>query len=299
MSYTFNISCFSHPGPRENLEDAAMSIHLQSTIPIKNDKAILVLPDGAGGCKNGKVASRLAARTLLNSLIPHLNDSDELGVEIPLTPAEIITAIKSAFAEANDRIIRQATGDYEGMATTAVCGLIADSTLYIGWVGDSRLYQFQNGHLYRRTHDHSLVQEAMDRGELSPEDASCAPYAHIITKYLGGPSDKGTPSIRICPVCLNDIILLCSDGLTDVIPDNKIAETIRDCVMGNLSFSQLPACLVEQALISGTLDNVTVLAAQVLPENCSVYSENVTDLTCTGAYPVAAAQALSLSMKEF
>jgi serine/threonine protein phosphatase PrpC len=87
--------------------------------------------------------------------------------------------------------------------------------------------------------------------------------------------------------------------LTDVVPDSKIAETIRDCVQGNLPFSELPARLVEEALISGTQDNVTVLIAQVLPENCSAYSETVTDLTCTGAYPVAAAQALSLSMKEF
>jgi len=300
MSYTFNISCFSHPGPRENLEDAVQSALIQSIIPpgLRRTFLSLTLADGVGGHNKGEIASSLAVHTFSNVLISDVNGINQCGIDYSLKPDEIVTVLKRAFAQANDQIVHQATGNYEGMATTSVCGFIAASTLCIGWVGDSRLSQFQKGKLFRRTHDHSLVQEMIDREELSPEDADKVSYAHTITRYLGHP-DKGTPAIRICPVCPNDIILLCSDGLTDVIPDSKIAETIRDCVMGNLPFSELPARLVEEALISGTQDNVTVLAAQVLPENCSVYSENVTDLTCTGAYPVAAAQALSLSMKEF
>jgi protein phosphatase len=143
------------------------------------------------------------------------------------------------------------------MGTTLTILLIEDGIAHFSHVGDSRLYLFRNGSLRRLTRDHTVVQNEIDAGRLTPELARIAPHKNILTQSVGyhGTVDPVTSTRPVNP---GDLFLLCSDGLTDPLDDNALESLIATTPFEDLAFH-----LVDQALLHGTEDNVTVVVVRV------------------------------------
>lgn len=206
---------------------------------------VVVVCDGMGGQAAGDVASRLAC-----DIIQDILENNTFA-----TPAEAITR---AMLAANQGILhRTATNpDLEGMGSTCVMVIIKDDKVYYGWVGDSRIYYFSNGELRQVSHDQSYVQQLVDAGQLSAEEAERHPQKNEITNALGLPTM--TPP-EICAVPLTpepgSIMMLCSDGLSGMVN----AATMQQ-VLGadNMSLQDKAEQLVALANSGGGIDNITV-----------------------------------------
>jgi PPM family protein phosphatase len=287
---------FSHIdiGLRENVEDAAGGLTVTAAVPWPAQIAILTVADGAGGQKSGEVASELALRLIPSFLAGGFAASVSAGPEDCLSPDCILETLTKALAYANQAIVERAGSSpgLAGMATTVVCGVVVDNVLYLAWAGDSRCYLISQGQLRLLTHDHSEVQRLIDQGLICQGDAGSHPLAHTINRYLGQASNF-IPQTRVFGLAADDVVLLCTDGLTDVLADGRIAEVLRGCRLKELPLDELPGRLVEEALASGASDNVTVLCYQHAPG--SRQANPSPDRTLTGAYPVALAGMFSNS----
>jgi protein phosphatase len=234
---------------------------------------ILIAVDGVGGQANGEVASATALQEIGSHLV-----ADALRTTTARTPAQGATLLREALSRANDSILQQirANPSLAGMATTAVCALMVEDLLTVAWAGDSRCYVHSGGELRRLTRDHSEVQELLEAGILHHEDAKDHPLAHVITRYLGQPDGPGSEETTYA-LAPGDIVMLCTDGLTDAVDDEEIAGLIRACNRGVFPFEQLARLLVAEALKAGTLDNVTVLCCRHDHSGSGVASRTVTE----------------------
>ena len=216
------------------------------------DSYVLELPlfaiaDGVGGAQAGEVASRLAAAAL-SERPPDAHGEDTL-----------VTLI----GEANRRIYERALGDPEvaGMGTTITALLVdeAAGTIAIGHVGDSRAYLFRAGELRQLTDDHSLVGELVRSGRLSPENAEQHPHRSVITRAVGTEASVEVDVETIQPEP-GDLYILCSDGLTDMVPDAPIARVVADA---RAEPEAVARELVAAANRAGGIDNITVVAFEI------------------------------------
>ena len=221
---------------------------------------LVVLADGMGGYKGGEVASRLAVNTIL----------DELRSEIPnLSPGEIdeqtgytkeSLAARRSVVKANEAIfsISSSEPQYRGMGTTLVMGIFYDNQITVAHVGDSRMYRFRDGKLQQITVDHTLLQELVDRGFYTQEEANSSLNKNLVTRALG---IEGSIAVDIKEdlAMPGDIYILCSDGLTDMVDDQEIHATVK-AFKDNLD--QLADRLIEIANENGGRDNVSVLLAK-------------------------------------
>ena len=248
------IEAFAHtdPGPvRENNEDNLL---------IDQETGLFIVADGMGGHAAGEVASELAVQTV-RSVILEAHDPDETRLNRDIVDEEesIRERLRYAMNQACVRIRQEAFDHpvHRGMGTTLTILLIEDGIAHFSHVGDSRLYLFRNGSLRRLTRDHTVVQNEIDAGRLTPELARIAPHKNILTQSVGyhGTVDPVT-STR--PVNSGDIFMLCSDGLTDPLDDASLEQ-----IMAVTAFEDLAFHLVDQALINGTEDNVTVVVVRV------------------------------------
>jgi hypothetical protein len=150
------------------------------------------------------------------------------------------------------------------MGSTIVLAWLIDGKVYVGWCGDSRAYKYnpQRGFV-QLSHDHSYVQELVDSGKLSPELAFDHPNNNIITRSLGDPRGAAQPDVKIFPLEENDVILLCSDGLSGVLRDNEMEKLIAD---HQNSMDSCCHALWEAAKNAGWHDNVTIALAQIMPQ---------------------------------
>jgi protein phosphatase len=139
---------------------------------------------------------------------------------------------------------------------TLACNIGSD--LVLAHVGDSRAYLVRDGVLHRMTHDHTLVQELVDRGVVRPELAATHPFRHVLTRYLGGDRGEFEAEIQRVSLADGDQLLLCTDGLTDMVDDATIHAVLREAASAN------EACqnLLKLALQNGGKDNVTVVLAR-------------------------------------
>lgn len=291
------ISFARDQGPRENLEDdfGASQIALS---PWKTEIAAFGVYDGVGGNNYGEIASDSAAKTIGSYLTASF-----AGMGNNNTPAEIFSpdvihnVLVKAFELANQTILQKILEQpvLKGMATTAVVAIILGEFLYVAWVGDSRCYHYHDGAIRQITTDHSEVQPLIDAGLISCEQAKHHPLAHTINRFLGQ-RDSFKPDTARHQLSAGDIILLCSDGLTDVVTDAEIASRMHACRNGEITFETLPQMLVQQALDAQTHDNATVLCCEYLPR--ATPESQLLGLTMTGAYPVIVAQALRRHVKE-
>ena len=218
--------------------------------------AFIGVADGMGGANAGEIASALAIETLKRKFTP------EFLKEVARNDDGILSFMEAVVKDANLTIFNRSRADKStrGMGTTIVMAWIINDKAYVCWCGDSRCYVFnqQNG-LVLLSHDHSLVQELADKGKLAPELIHGHPMSNVITRCLGD-IDHAIPETRIYQLQNNDMIMLCSDGLSGICHDYIIQKTMS-------CYQEAPmACkdkLIATALSAGGFDNVTVALAKV------------------------------------
>ncbi len=243
------------PGPvREHNEDSFL---------VELDSGLFVVADGMGGHASGEVASALAVEALRDVLLgEHDPDETRLDRAAPDSEEQIRERLRYAMNQASLRIRRaaQEAPQHTGMGTTVCVLLVEDGMAHIGHVGDSRIYLARDGRLQRLTRDHTVVQQEIDAGRLTPKLARIVPHKNILTQSVGyhGPVEPDT-STR--PVRHGDVFLLCSDGLTDPLDDDRIAQIVDDTRLDDLAET-----LVQQALDAGGDDNITVVVVGVFDD---------------------------------
>ena len=202
---------------------------------------LFVVADGMGGAQAGEVASRIAV------------DAFEQALPDAGSPE---TRLADRVREANRQIYERSLEEQDraGMGTTLTAAYLDDAGLTIAHVGDSRAYLFRNGSLIRLTHDHSLVEELVKQGKLTAEEAAEHPQRSIITRALG-PEPEVQVDTDTHQVQPGDVILLCSDGLTTMVSEERLAE-----VLGSArSLDQAAQELIDEANQAGGRDNITVI----------------------------------------
>jgi PPM family protein phosphatase len=206
------------------------------------DPPLFAVADGMGGAQAGEVASRLAA-----AAFREFHEADDLA------PEERVTTI---IQEANRRIYERARTDAQasGMGTTITAALVAKEGVAVGHVGDSRAYRLRQGRLEQLTEDHSLVADLVRSGRLSPDEADAHPQRSVITRALGTDPEVDVDSFT-AEAEAGDVFLLCSDGLTTMVDEDQIAETIAR----SNSLEQATKALVRTANRAGGEDNITVV----------------------------------------
>ncbi|MBX2797162.1 MAG: protein phosphatase 2C domain-containing protein [Myxococcales bacterium] len=240
----------SETGPvREHNEDA-WKIDLEA--------GVFVVADGMGGHAAGEVASAMATDVVHNTLVGAA-DPDETRLvrdHDSEDPADILRErLRYSMNQASIRIRREAEARPEtrGMGTTLVVLVVDGDQAHLAHVGDSRAYLFREGRLTRLTRDHTVVQQEIDAGRLTPELARLLPHKHILTQSVGfhGPVEPDTTTRVVEP---GDVFVLCSDGMTDPLDDSAIETIVADTPLDMLAH-----VLTEEALKNGSEDNVTVI----------------------------------------
>ncbi len=238
--------------------------HNEDTFGTDQDIGLVALADGMGGYKAGEVASGITVRTVM-SLVKEAVDREDLSQRdesTGLTRPGIL--LRDAIQRAN-KIIHQTARtqpNCEGMGTTVVAGLFYDDRLTIAHVGDSRLYRMRDGRLEQVTQDHSLLQELVARGFYTPEEAARASAKNYVTRALGV---EPTVEVEITevPVLKDDLYLLCSDGLSDMVADDDIQLTISTF---GANLETLAKQLVMLSNDNGGRDNISIVLVRVLDQ---------------------------------
>ena len=228
----------------------------QDHIGFDQELGIAVLADGMGGHKAGEVAAHMAVKFVLGKL-------QKLILQetcVPITGSQLLEFVSNTISSSNTEIFlaQKEEEAYVGMGTTIVATLVTDSQVYVGHVGDSRLYLCRNREVKRLTKDHSLVQDLIDRGFYTEREARGANVRQVVTRSMGTKSDVDvdTAEVALLPY---DLLLLCSDGLTDMVSDWQIAETINE----NIADLDLAAKkLIALANQNGGKDNISVILMQ-------------------------------------
>jgi protein phosphatase len=236
--------------------------HNEDTIGTDADIGLVVLADGMGGYKAGEVASGIAVRTVM-SLVKEAVEREDLSLPDTATGmSRPGILLRDAINRANKIIYQTARtqANCEGMGTTVVAGLFFDDKLTVAHVGDSRLYCLRGGEFRQVTQDHSLLQELVARGFYTPEEAHRAAAKNYVTRALGVEPTVDVDVTEV-PVSKDDLYLLCSDGLSDMVEDEDIHLTIST-FGGNLEM--LAKQLVLLSNDNGGRDNVSIVLARVL-----------------------------------
>lgn len=238
----YNSYALTDPGRvRANNED---SFALSDTYDIA------VLADGMGGYNAGEVASGMATSSVVSELAGFLSAAATLNSE------QVARAVKASVDQANTAILDAAMSNihYAGMGTTLVVGVFREDRLVLGHVGDSRCYRLRGGVLRQITKDHSMLQEQVDAGIMTPEEAAVAPGKNLLTRALGV-EDTVKVEIHEHLVQNEDLYLMCSDGLTDMLDD----QTIASVMTADITLAAIATELVARANAHGGRDNITVL----------------------------------------
>ncbi|HEY1370814.1 MAG TPA: Stp1/IreP family PP2C-type Ser/Thr phosphatase [Gaiellaceae bacterium] len=206
---------------------------------------LFAVADGMGGAQAGEVASQLAAAALREAR------------DAPVDAEALVSLIQ----EANRRVYARSNEDptASGMGTTMTVALVQDGHVVIGHVGDSRAYRLRDGQLEQLTEDHSLVNELMKSGRLSPEEAETHPQRSVITRALGTDPDVDVDTF-VVETREGDLYLLCSDGLTTMLDDESILELIE---RNRTDLDRAARALVHAANRGGGEDNITVVAFEI------------------------------------
>jgi len=250
MNYTFCAQ--TDPGrTRDNNEDS---------VAFDAATNLGVLADGMGGYNAGEIASGMATAYIKSELARWLSEASQQA-----NAGEVRRAIEICVDNANRSIFGASCSNtqYAGMGTTLVVGVFLDNRLLLGHVGDSRCYRWRGTTLLQITKDHSLLQEQIDAGLLTPEQAATAPNRNLVTRALGV-DDVVLLDLNEHQVDPGDIYLMCSDGLSDMMQDSAMAEILQN----GTSLALMAAELVTLANENGGRDNITVLLieASATPE---------------------------------
>jgi protein phosphatase len=225
------------------------------------EQRLFVVADGMGGHAAGEVASKVAVDSI-NEFVCLTGGDEE--VTWPFGLDEGISydgnRLKTSVRYANRKVLEavKEKAEYEGMATTVVAVLVDGATANIAHVGDSRIYLFRGGGLQQLTSDHSWVNEQLQSGIISAEQARSHPLRNVVTRALGGKVDLEV-DMQAQPMEPGDVLLICSDGLTTMVPDEEIARLLGDAA-GDIEAGA--SGLVAAANARGGEDNISVVLLQ-------------------------------------
>ncbi|MGI9265602.1 MAG: Stp1/IreP family PP2C-type Ser/Thr phosphatase [Gammaproteobacteria bacterium] len=236
--------------------------HNEDAIGNNEDMGLMILADGMGGYNAGEVASGIAVQTITDLAVEgaHREERNDTDPSTGLMRQTIV--LRDAVARANKIIYQTAQSQThcEGMGTTLVAAMFYDDKISIAHVGDSRAYRLRNDKFEQLTMDHSLLQELVDRGFYSEEEAQRSTNRNYVTRALGV---EPTVEVEVqeYEVLPEDIYLLCSDGLPDMVEDEDIHLTISTF---NASLDVVGQQLVQVANDNGGRDNISVMLAEVI-----------------------------------
>ena len=238
--------------------------HNEDSVAADPANGLVVLADGMGGYNAGEVASGMATTVIVTEMQQALARVRPYDLDPKTSQPVASRLVREQVLKANTSIYQaaQSQPQYAGMGTTLVVGLFYDNRLLVAHLGDSRLYMLRDGKFSQVTRDHSLLQEQIDSGLITPEQAKHAQHKNLVTRALGiDPSVE--PEIHEYPTKPGDIYLLCSDGLNDMVEDEDIGMAV-ETLGANLPLAAQQ--LVQMANDNGGRDNVSVILVRVLRE---------------------------------
>lgn len=255
---------------RERNEDQFLIASLEKTLRIGQSSLhpsgvqqgnaqgmLFVVADGMGGVAGGDEASALAVveveQAMLGAMSRVLGQSHGIGMGV-------FEELRAALSRADDRVRAEwrARPELKGMGTTLTLAYVTGATLVIAHVGDSRCYLRRDGMLYQLTRDHTLVNDLICRGVLTVERAHGHELRHVVTNIVGGLTEGVATEVHRLGLLPGDVLLLCTDGLTEMLSDEEIGEVLAE------GYDPKTTCdrLIELANANGGRDNVTVVMAQ-------------------------------------
>jgi protein phosphatase len=244
------IGCLSDTGRVRRLdEDSVLVVKAFSTYGENpKERVLLTVADGMGGHNKGEVASYLGVAAVAKEIVPQLLFKDEAS--------KFVDILSASMKNANEQILKNASEhkECEGMGTTMTSAIIEGNRIFISHVGDTRAYAISEEKLAQLTKDHSYVQELVDRGEITPEQARHHPQKNVITRVVGYHEDMEVDTYEY-GLGETDRILLCCDGLVSHVENQEIADIVLN------SFTTSKACrdLVRVANDRGGTDNISVI----------------------------------------
>jgi protein phosphatase len=237
--------------------------HNEDYFSLIEDEQLFLVADGMGGHASGEVASKMAAETISEFYQRTREDEDvtwpyKMDRSLSYVENRLVCAIKLA----NLRIFETSCRDirYKGMGTTIVSTLVVGDKVYVGHVGDSRVYRIRDGGISQLTRDHSLLEDYKEaKPDMTEEEERNFPHKNVITRALGM-RETVQVDIRAHQIKSGDVYLLCSDGLSGMVPDEQIGQITNNAK----SLERAVAELVDAANRNGGTDNVTTLMLQCL-----------------------------------
>ncbi len=232
------------------------------------DLGLVVLADGMGGCQAGEVASRIAVDTVMQELWQPRKKIDKTPIKNKNYANglhQISILLEQAVVRANQAIFQESevNSSRHGMGTTVVTAVFERDFISIVHIGDSRLYRLRNDEFKLLTKDHSIVQELIDCGLYTEEEARTAPQRHLLTRALGVATEV-VVDVQEQHTVAGDIYLFCSDGLSDMLSNDEIAHVLKNT---RDDLSHAARALVDMANFKGGMDNISVVLVRVLPNS--------------------------------
>jgi serine/threonine protein phosphatase PrpC len=222
------------------------------------EQRLYVVADGMGGHAAGEVASKVAVDSI-NEFVTQTGDNEQITWPFGLDDSISYDGnrLKTAIRHANRRVLEatRERSEYEGMATTVAAVLVDGDVANLAHVGDSRIYLWSGGQIELLTSDHSWVNEQIQSGVISPEQARSHPLRNVVTRALGGRTDL-LVDVQARKMKAGDVLLLCSDGLTTMVTDEDIARVLGEA---GGDVAKAAEALVEEANGRGGEDNITVV----------------------------------------
>jgi serine/threonine protein phosphatase PrpC len=248
MPFTLDYALKTHAGQVRPLNEDAVGADPES--------GLFILADGLGGYNAGEIASTMAVSTLLAELPAELDTARQ-----NLSGFDPQRVLRESLIAMNSTIFRAALNSsaFEGMATTIVVAWLLGDRLWVAHTGDSRLYRLRGGQLEQLTRDHSFSQELLDAGMVTEEEARLLPAKNLVTRALGA-SAEVDPEVRDYALQAGDLVMMCSDGLTEMISFAEIGAQLSSF---DGDVQEVARRLVDMANEAGGRDNVSVVVVGV------------------------------------
>ncbi|MDD2776100.1 MAG: Stp1/IreP family PP2C-type Ser/Thr phosphatase [Gallionella sp.] len=238
--------------------------HNEDTVDYNASNGLVVLADGMGGYNAGEVASGIAVSVVLSEISQYLQSGSPLDIDADTGEESAVSLLRKYICQANGSIFKAAEKQpqFTGMGTTIVAGLFYDNRVAVAHVGDSRMYRLRGEILIPVTRDHSFLQEQIDCGVISSEEARHSRNKNLVTRAVGI-DEEVSPEIHVHEVRVGDVYLLCSDGLNDMVADEDI-QSVLYAMQGNLPLAAEQ--LIQTANDQGGKDNVSVILVKVIAD---------------------------------
>lgn len=232
--------------------------HNEDSVAVVPHTGLAILADGMGGYNAGEVAAAMATTLLRNDLE---TDLIEWGKELHGSPHRMEALMQARIARANTAIYEASLSQpqYAGMGTTLVVAAFVENHVTVAHLGDSRLYRLRNGEFLQITRDHSLLQEQLDAGLLTAEQAKLSQHKNLVTRALGVDL-LVDPEIHDYETQADDIYLLCSDGLSDMVEDEEIGSIVE---RHGHDLDGAAEALIEAANRGGGRDNISAILVRI------------------------------------